>query len=43
MPASIETGPWDDWPWSLLELVPAAVSASWEGSAATFIWHFELP
>jgi SAM-dependent methyltransferase len=42
MASSIDIGPWDGWPWSLLDIVPAAVSAAWKGTPAVIIWHFEL-
>jgi len=42
MPAEIETGPWDVWPWSLLGIVPAAAGAAWDGTPSQIIWHFEL-
>lgn len=41
-PESIEVGPWDTWPWSLLDIVPAATSAAHGGTPATIIWHFQL-
>ncbi|GIF67741.1 hypothetical protein Ais01nite_57760 [Asanoa ishikariensis] len=37
-----ETGPWDDWPWSLFKLVPAAHRAVFDGTPALVIWHFAL-
>jgi hypothetical protein len=42
MPGDILAGPWDSWPWSLLEIVPAAASAAWAGTPATVIWDFQL-
>jgi SAM-dependent methyltransferase len=33
-------GPWDSWPWSLMELVPAAIAAAATGVPATVLWHF---
>jgi ubiquinone/menaquinone biosynthesis C-methylase UbiE len=38
----IETGPWDDWPWSLFEVIPAATRAAWNGTPRQIIWHFQL-
>jgi SAM-dependent methyltransferase len=35
-------GPWDAWPWSLLDIAPAATSAAYDGTPATIIWHFQL-
>lgn len=35
-----DPGPWDDWPWSLADLVPAATRAAWH-TPATIVWHFE--
>ena len=34
-------GPWDDWPWSLLDNVPAAWAAAQVGVPNTVIWHFQ--
>jgi SAM-dependent methyltransferase len=42
MPEEITTGPWDDWPWSLVGIVPAAAGAAWDGTPSQFIWHFQL-
>jgi hypothetical protein len=39
-PAAV--GSWDQWPWSLLGLVPEASAAAFGGSPATVVWHFEL-
>ena len=43
-PAStgVGIGAWDEWPWSLLDVVPAAASAAYAGTPATIIWHFRL-
>ena len=38
----ITPGPWDDWPWSLLEIVPAAAQAAWHQTPLLIIWHFQL-
>jgi SAM-dependent methyltransferase len=38
----IVAGAWDEWPWSLLDIVPAAASAAYAGTPATIIWHFQL-
>jgi SAM-dependent methyltransferase len=40
--AKSDTGPWDQWPWSLHALAPAAQAAAWSGLPATIIWHFQL-
>lgn len=37
----IETGPWDGWPWSLLDLAPAAADAAYRDTPLTIIWHFQ--
>lgn len=42
MSERIDTGPWDRWPWSLLDIAPAAVSAAWQGTPAVVVWHFQL-
>ncbi|RSM70728.1 SAM-dependent methyltransferase [Actinoplanes sp. ATCC 53533] len=40
---SATPGPWDDWPWSLVGIVPAATAAAWNDAPAVIVWHFELP
>ena len=40
-PADITVGPWHEWPWTLLPLVPAAAQAAW-AVPAVIVWHFEL-
>jgi SAM-dependent methyltransferase len=42
MAESIDAGPWDQWPWSMLHIIPAAVSAAWNGTPALIMWHFQL-
>jgi SAM-dependent methyltransferase len=42
MPAELATGPWDVWPWSLVDIVPAAAGAAWDGTPSQIIWHFQL-
>jgi SAM-dependent methyltransferase len=42
LPAEIVTGPWDDWPWSLVGLVPAASAAAWNDAPSVIFWDFEL-
>jgi SAM-dependent methyltransferase len=42
MPGEMTTGAWDLWPWSLLDLAPAAAGAAWSGLPATIVWHFQL-
>ena len=36
-----EIGGWQDWPWTLLGLVPEATRAAWNNPAVT-VWHFQL-
>ncbi|MBA3287496.1 MAG: methyltransferase domain-containing protein [Acidimicrobiia bacterium] len=38
----IAVGDWDQWPWSLLDIDPAATNAAYGGTPATIIWHFQL-
>jgi SAM-dependent methyltransferase len=38
-PAQPSDVAWDDWPWSLLGLVPRAAQAAWDAPAIV-IWHF---
>ena len=42
MAEEITTGPWDDWPWSLIEMIPAAADAAWSGTPTGIIWNFQL-
>ena len=42
MVEDITTGAWDDWPWSLLGIAPAAADSVWNGMPAVILWHFEL-
>jgi SAM-dependent methyltransferase len=37
----LEAGSWQEWPWSLMDLIP---EASWavRGMPSTIIWHFQL-
>lgn len=37
----LRPGPWADWPWSLMSLVPAAAGAAGDGPAIV-VWHFTL-
>lgn len=37
----ITVGRWEEWPWSLMDLVPEAAGAA-GGNPATIIWHFQL-
>jgi SAM-dependent methyltransferase len=39
-PAEITVGPWDEWPWTLLPLVPAAARAAWS-TPDVIVWDFE--
>ena len=41
-PAELTVSDWDDWPWSLLELVPEAARAAW-AVPSVVIWHFQRP
>jgi SAM-dependent methyltransferase len=36
----VGAGSWDGWPWSLLDVVPAASAAAYGGAPVTIIWHF---
>jgi SAM-dependent methyltransferase len=38
----LKVGSWQEWPWSLMDLVPEATRAA-GGTPATIIWHFHLP
>jgi SAM-dependent methyltransferase len=40
--AEPDPGPWDGWPWSLLDIVPAATAAAWATTPTLAIWHFQL-
>lgn len=40
--ATMDLGPWEDWPWCLMGLVPEATAAANAGVPAEIIWHFEL-
>lgn len=42
MADDIATQAWDVWPWSLLDITPAAVSAAWRETPAVVLWHFQL-
>jgi SAM-dependent methyltransferase len=42
MRADTTPGPWDVWPWSLLEIVPAAAGVAWDGTPSLIVWHFQL-
>lgn len=37
-----DIGDWPDWPWSLMDYLPAAARAA-AGRPALVIWHFQLP
>ena len=41
MAERIDPGRWDDWPWSLLDIVPAATGAAWDQTPSAVIWHFQ--
>ncbi|MCM2580072.1 class I SAM-dependent methyltransferase [Streptomyces meridianus] len=34
-------GPWEDWPWCLMDLLPEAAAASNAGVPVEIIWHFQ--
>jgi ubiquinone/menaquinone biosynthesis C-methylase UbiE len=36
-----DPGPWEDWPWSLLTITPAATRAAWRDLPILVIWHFQ--
>ena len=38
--ADVPIGTWNDWPWSLLDLIPEAARAAW-ATPAVVVWHFE--
>jgi ubiquinone/menaquinone biosynthesis C-methylase UbiE len=38
----IALGPWEDWPWTLLDVVPAAAEAAW-AIPSIIVWDFERP
>jgi SAM-dependent methyltransferase len=38
----LTVGPWEEWPWSLLHLIPEASRAAW-AVPAVIVWHFQLP
>jgi hypothetical protein len=39
--ATTTTGPWDGWPWSLLDMLPEAALAANAGVPSMIIWHFQ--
>ena len=39
----VAAGSWQTWPWSLLEVAPAAARAVFGGSPVTVVWHFTAP
>jgi SAM-dependent methyltransferase len=40
-PAELTVSGWEEWPWTLMELVPEATSAAW-AIPHVIVWHFEL-
>jgi len=42
MTDQIRTEEWDLWPWSLMEIVPAATGAAANETPAAMLWHFQL-
>jgi SAM-dependent methyltransferase len=41
-PGAPDPGPWDEWPWSLVDIVPAAAGAGLHEAPALVVWHFQL-
>jgi SAM-dependent methyltransferase len=39
---AVDVGPWDSWPWSLLDIVPAARAAAFDNKPSVMVWHFHL-
>jgi SAM-dependent methyltransferase len=39
--SDVPLGTWDEWPWSLLEVIPDAVRAAW-ATPSVIVWDFEL-
>jgi SAM-dependent methyltransferase len=37
-----DLGSWDDWPWSLMDLVPEAAAVANDRVPVEIIWHFQL-
>jgi ubiquinone/menaquinone biosynthesis C-methylase UbiE len=42
MTEQIRTEEWDLWPWSLMEIVPAATAAAATRTPAAMLWHLQL-
>ena len=42
-PPADDPGPWDVWPWSLLDVVPEAARAAFAGVPVMILWHFQRP
>ncbi len=42
MAEDVCVGPWDDWPWSLMGIVPGANAAASNGTPSIIVWHFQL-
>jgi hypothetical protein len=40
--AAESLGPWELWPWTLMELIPEATRAANAGAPAMIIWQFQL-
>lgn len=40
-PGQMDPGPWRDWPWTLMWLIPDVIRAL--GDPILVLWHFELP
>jgi len=38
---SPDVGSWQQWPWTLLDLVPEATRAAWD-NPSVIVWHFKL-
>lgn len=35
-----DSGPWENWPWTLAALIPEATRAAWR-TPSTIVWHFQ--
>ncbi|HEY8788014.1 MAG TPA: methyltransferase domain-containing protein [Actinopolymorphaceae bacterium] len=40
-PGHMEPGPWGDWPWTLMWLIPDVIRAL--GDPILILWHFQMP
>jgi SAM-dependent methyltransferase len=39
-PETVDAGPWDAWPWTLLAIAPAAAAAAWAEIPSVLLLHF---